>query len=104
MTHLLHLGQTVVFDEDGRERTGIVEVIRANGVSGIVRTMDGEIVPIRADQVGKPAHTTMVSVDLAEAEGIAAAVLDGDRVPGSVTTQMIKLAAAVITLRNGGAA
>lgn len=104
MTAPLYLGQIVTVIENGRERTGTVEAIRANGVSGVVRTTDGEILAIRADQVGVPAQSTMVSVDLAEAEGIAVAVLGGDRVPGSVTAQLLKLSAAFLILRNGRAA
>ncbi len=104
MTAPLHIGQTVTIVEDGRERTGTVEVTRKNGAAGVIRTMDGEIIPIRADQIGKQTDTAVVSVDLDEAVGLAAAVLDGDHVPGSVTGQLLKLAAAVITLRNGRAA
>lgn len=104
MTAMLVPGQTVAFAEGGRERHGTVEATWAQGKRGVVKAADGEVFTIRADQVGKPVSTTLVGVDLDEAERLALAVLDGAQVGGSVSGQMLKLAAAVVTLRHGGAA
>lgn len=104
MTGPLGLGQSVTFTDGTVEKSGIVSVVWMDGRRAIVATPDGEMLTWKADQPSRPNLATTVTVDLDKAEEIALDTLAGDRVEGSVTTQMLVLAAAVIALREGRAA
>ena len=52
MTAPLAHGQCVSFVEDGRVRTGTIDSTWKSGRRAVVKTPEGEVFVIRADQVG----------------------------------------------------
>jgi hypothetical protein len=99
MSGPFQLGHSVTFAEAGRQYDAVIESTWQDGHRAVVRLPDGAAMSIRSNQLDKPIQTAAVKVDLAEAESLAVTALAGETPAGSVTGQMLTLAAAVLTLR-----
>ena len=98
MKQLLTLRQRVEW-RDGKDlRKGTVSTIWNQGADAIVHADNGEILHVTAQRAGIPTPALEVAVDLGEAKALALQILSRKPPPGSVTKQMLLLAAAVVKL------
>jgi hypothetical protein len=98
MISTFSLHQRVQWQDGARIWTGTVAATWNGGADAIVHTDTGAIMPVSAKQANVPADTLEVDVNLDQAMVLALQILSRRSPPGSVTEQMLMLAAAVVKL------